>query len=394
MPDFVRALAAVRAVAAAAQGSRELPDPLSSVCAAVAESFSLQRVSLLRVVREEGDDLVEVAAAAVLSGGMLDLRGLLAESRALDRASRTGSIVFVEDARVEPSFAPEAVASLGLVSVVVVPLLSEGTVIGFLLGDRDGTAFRLDSEELDLLACIAVLVATLLEAELARAELRRLDVAKSQFVALASHELRNPIATVYGVLATLNNLGGTLREEQRVELRATAFGQATKLRRLADQLLDLSRLDALAMSLDPQPLGVRRALEEIVLMVAELRASEVAIEAAPDLEVPLDRLSLERVVANLLTNALHYGEPPVRIEAERRDRHLRIVVEDAGEGVPPEFVASLFDRFSRAQQSKDKLGTGLGLAIAQSFARAHGGEILYQDATPHGARFEFVVPVL
>ena len=350
-------------------------------------------MSLLRVFREEGEDVVEVAATAVLSGDVLDLGGLLAESPALDRAVRTGSIVFVDDARSEPSFAPERVESLPLVSVLVVPLLSEGTVIGLLLGDRDGMAFQLDSEERDVLACIGVLVATLLQAELACAEFRRLDVAKSQFVALASHELRNPIATVYGVLATLNNLGGRLREEQRVELRATALEQATKLRRLADQLLDLSRLDAIAISLDPQPLGVRRALEEIVLMVAELRASEVAIEAAPDLEVPLDRLSFERVVENLLTNALHYGEPPVRIEAERRDRHFRIVVEDAGKGVPPEFVASLFERFTRADRSTETLGTGLGLSIAQSFARAHGGEILYEDATPHGARFEFVVPV-
>lgn len=384
----------IRAVAAAAQGNQETADLLGRVCAAVADSFALQRVGLLHTTLES-PQAVWVVAAAGVSAGEFEL-GRIDENPALARAARTGSPVFIADARKEPSFTPEAVARLGAVSALVLPLVAEGKLIGFLLGDRAGTSFELEAERMDLLACIAVLVATLLEKELERRELERLDGVKSQFVALASHELRTPIATVYGILATLNNVGGKLREEQRVELRATALEQATRLRRLADQLLDLSRLDAVAMSRDPKPLRVRRTLEEIVLMVGELRASEVAIEADPDLEVILDRLSLERIVSNLLTNAMRHGEPPVKIQAIKQDRHLRVAVEDAGEGVPAEFVSSLFDRFSRAQPSKDRSteGTGLGLAIAQSFARAHGGEILYRDATPQGARFEFVIPVV
>ncbi|MDQ3162446.1 MAG: ATP-binding protein [Actinomycetota bacterium] len=395
MADLEQVLRPIRAVAEAAQGNQETRDLLGRVCAAVADNFALPRVGLLRTDAKSRQPVVVVVAAAGVAAGQFEL-WRIDENPALARAARTGSPVFIADARTEPSFTPEAVVRLGAVSVLVLPLLAEGRLIGFLLGDRAGTSFELEAEQMDLLACIAVLVATLLEKELERRELERLDVAKSQFVALASHELRTPIATVYGVLATLNNLGGKLREEQRVELRATAFEQATRLRRLADQLLDLSRLDAVAISLDPQPLGVRRTLEEIVLMAGELRASEVAIEAAPDLEVILDRLSLERIVSNLLTNAMRHGEPPVRIEAIKQDCHLRVAVEDAGEGVPAEFVTRLFDRFSRAEQSKDRIteGTGLGLAIAQSFARAHGGEILYRDATPHGARFEFVIPLI
>jgi two-component system sensor histidine kinase KdpD len=101
---------------------------------------------------------------------------------------------------------------------------------------------------------------------------------------------------------------------------------------------------------------------------------------------------LERVVTNLVTNALRYGEPPVVLTAEQRDRHLRIAVEDRGHGVPPEFVPALFERFARGPQGRPVRGTGLGLAIARSYARAHRGDLIYHDADPHGARFELVIP--
>jgi len=81
------------------------------------------------------------------------------------------------------------------------------------------------------------------------------------------------------------------------------------------------------------------------------------------------------------------------VQASRRDRHLRIAVEDRGDGVPAEFVPDLFERFSRSESARSTArGTGLGLAIARSYARAHHGELLYEPAQPHGARFEIVLP--
>ena len=106
-----------------------------------------------------------------------------------------------------------------------------------------------------------------------------------------------------------------------------------------------------------------------------------------------DRSALERIVSNLVTNACRYGAPPVTVRAERTDSHFRLSVEDRGHGVAAEFVPDLFERFSRSEGSRaGAVGTGLGLAIARSYARAHGGELLYEDATPHGARFMLVLP--
>jgi signal transduction histidine kinase len=393
--DLQRLLAPIREVAEVAQGDQAVPDLLRRVCTVVAVSFGLRRVGVLRSFARPEGEVVGVVAHHGAGEAVLGLHGWIDGSPALQRAASSGSTVFVGDARSEPSFPPEVVNGLGIVSGFVIPLFSQGRSIGFLLGDRGGTAFELSADELDLLACVGVLVGTLLEKELVREELVRLDEAKTQFVALASHELRTPIAAVYGLLATLHNVGGRLREEQRVELRSTAFVQAERLRTLAEQLLDLSRLDAASIRLNPQATPVRRMLEEIVLLVGEQRASEVAIDAAAGLKWVLDRAAFDRIVSNLLVNALRYGAPPVRIDARRCDRHLRLAVEDAGEGVPAEFVPSLFERFTRSERSAGQFsaGAGLGLSIARAYARAHGGEISYCDAVPHGARFELVIPV-
>jgi two-component system, OmpR family, sensor histidine kinase MtrB len=100
------------------------------------------------------------------------------------------------------------------------------------------------------------------------------------------------------------------------------------------------------------------------------------------------------MLSNLISNALRHGEPPVTVMAARRDTHLRLAVEDRGQGVRREFVPRLFDRFARSTESRGRTdGSGLGLAIAQAYARAHGGDIVYEPAVPHGARFELVIPL-
>ena len=93
-------------------------------------------------------------------------------------------------------------------------------------------------------------------------------------------------------------------------------------------------------------------------------------------------------ISNLVANAVRYGAPPIRIVAQQRDRHLRVAVEDAGSGVPEELEGKIFDRFARGGGAS---GHGLGLAIARAYARAHGGDLVY-DHRPHGARFELLIP--
>jgi two-component system sensor histidine kinase MtrB len=120
----------------------------------------------------------------------------------------------------------------------------------------------------------------------------------------------------------------------------------------------------------------------------------VRIEISDNLEALVDRTVFERVVSNLLTNALRHGSSPVVVTAAQTDNHFRLTVEDSGEGVPPQFIENLFERFSRSDEARARgLGSGLGLAIARSFARAHGGDLVHEHVRPHGARFALIVPV-
>jgi two-component system sensor histidine kinase MtrB len=89
-----------------------------------------------------------------------------------------------------------------------------------------------------------------------------------------------------------------------------------------------------------------------------------------------------------LINAVRYGDPPIHVKAEQRDRHIRIAVEDHGTGVPEELQPRLFERFARGDAAR---GSGLGLAIARAYARAHGGDLVYSPGE-RGARFELIVP--
>jgi signal transduction histidine kinase len=259
------------------------------------------------------------------------------------------------------------------------------------------------SEEFDLLGSLGTFALLAVERTRlfahereARLALEEADELKSQFIALASHELRTPAAVIHGLAQTLHMRGDELSASQVERLRETLHAQTDRMRRLVDQLLDLSRLEAGGIKIDPEPFWVRSRIEELVLTVASERTGEVTIDVPPDLEAVADPNAFDRIVSNLIVNALRYGSPPVSIVAEQRDRHFRLTVEDRGAGVAPEFVPQLFERFTRSdapgRESPGREGAGLGLAIAKSYAHAHGGDLLYEQATPRGARFRLVLP--
>jgi signal transduction histidine kinase len=226
-----------------------------------------------------------------------------------------------------------------------------------------------------------------------RLELERANEVMTSFIALAAHELRTPMTTIHGFVTTLHHLSDRLDEEQKATVRDALIQQTQRMANLVEQLLDLSRLDAAAIEIAPEPVHVRSQVEEIV-STAVADPSTVEIDVPNDAVAVVDRNVLDRIISNLVTNAFRYGEPPVRVYAERSDNHLRVYVEDSGNGVAPEFVPNLFERFTRSEGSRaSATGTGLGLAIARSYARAHGGDLVYEDAEPHGARFNVILPV-
>jgi signal transduction histidine kinase len=227
----------------------------------------------------------------------------------------------------------------------------------------------------------------------ARIALERADEVKTNFIALAAHELRTPMTTILGFVTTLHHLADRLDDEQKTSVRVSLLQQTQRMAALIEQLLDLSRLDAESIEITPERVDVHSQVDDIIQTAAADPAT-VHNNVPADTIAIVDRNALERIVTNLMTNAFRYGGTPVRVYAEQTDRHFRLTVEDEGNGVAPEFVPDLFERFTRSQDSRSVAGgTGLGLAIARSYARAHGGDLVYEDLIPHGACFRLVLPM-
>jgi signal transduction histidine kinase len=374
-PDTRTALDVIERVSVAGRGGVTPSVLLEDVCEAVADAFDFDFVGAVRY-DVEAEVVTEIACdRAAGPAGRADRH----RTASISLAQETQSLVLLTAGDVTSAF--------------VLPLISGDRCLAFLCGTREARGSLTEIDE-EALATVGVIAATLLEDALAREEMRELDVLKSEFIALAAHELRNPLSSIYGISVTLNEREGELAEPQRLALRDALLDQTTRMRTLVEQLLDLSRLDLAGVEIAPEPVRLRRKIEELVRPLAASRPDAVRIAVSPDLEAVVDPAALDRVLSNLVANSLRYGKPPITITATGQDRHLRLAVEDRGGGVPHEFVPRLFDRFARSSESHGRgEGSGLGLAIAQAYARAQGGEIIYEPAVPHGARFEVVIPL-
>jgi signal transduction histidine kinase len=283
----------------------------------------------------------------------------------------------------------------GVKSLLGAPLVTQGSLLGVIhVGTLHHRTFS--PEDTELLQVVADRVALAVGRALIHDELIRFTRLQREFVSFAAHELRSPAANIFGIAATLRARASQLASETVDELQETLYRQSDRMRRLVEQLLDLSRLEAATVAIAPVRIRLGPEIEEIVAATAGRDPKEVAVVVVPaELEVMIDPTALERVVGNLVANALNHGEPPVTISAEHLDRHLRIAVEDSGRGVSDDFVPFMFERFRRSEESRSgtPVGSGLGLAIARAYARALGGDLLYAPQGPEGARFELVVPV-
>ena len=359
---------------------------LQEACALAVASLGLQRALIYRLL--PGGELVPVVSSG--DGPPLETVGgnatLLDERPLFRRAFDGHGPVVVRGSGVDPILPKDGHASDER-TVIVAPLWGDRICLGFLAGE-DGL---LDADHIAEIGAYGDLVAAFLEQALEQERLTRLGDLKSHFIALASHELRAPVAVIHGIGVTLNQRRAQLHLDEMGQLHSVLNDQTEHLAHLVNQLLDLSRLEADAIELRKAEIRVKPVVETIVSAVAPEHADTIEIAVPHDLETQVDPDAFDRIVSNLVVNAIKYGAPPVTIAAEQKDTHFRLVVEDRGGGVGKDFVPRLFERFARADEQK-KGGSGLGLAIAQSYANAHGGELIYGDAEPRGARFELVLP--
>jgi signal transduction histidine kinase len=210
-----------------------------------------------------------------------------------------------------------------------------------------------------------------------------------RFTSDVAHELRTPLTALVGEASILREHLERMPPESRRPAELL-IQDVTRLRRLVDELMEISRFDAGRETVQEEP------VEVLPLLGAVLRArgwdGRVAVEGH-GLVLATDRRRLERIVANLVGNALEHGGRQVRVTVGR-DRHSAFVeVNDAGPGIPREHLPHLFERFYKADPSRAGTGSGLGLAIAMENARLLGGDIEVRSELGEGSQFRLILPV-
>jgi len=232
---------------------------------------------------------------------------------------------------------------------------------------------------------VVAVIRDMTEIRQAQRDLQRINEAMQDFVAAASHDLRTPLASVLGLASTLVSSDALTDEEQREFLEAILRG-AHRASRLVDDLLTISQIDADAVEVRTQPVGIARVTTD----AASLVGVEVEVSVPSDVVALVDPHHLERILVNLLTNAKLHGRPPIEVTAEPTDRTVTVWVTDPGDGVDPAFAPRLFDRFARADAGSS--GTGLGLSIVHGLALANAGEAVHEPSPGGGARLGVRLP--
>jgi len=229
-------------------------------------------------------------------------------------------------------------------------------------------------------------------------ELERLERIRKDFVANVSHELRTPLTAIRGYAETL--LDGALDDpEHRRRFVEVIETHAIRLNNIAADLLALSELDNGHPAEQPRPVLVQAAVEA-ALRTVEPAASERRVHlvcgAPGDIEIVGHRMRLEQALVNLVDNAVKFNRPDgeVRVDAERANGSIRIVVSDTGIGIPSSDLPRIFERFYRVDRarSREMGGTGLGLSIVKHAVEQMNGSVSVESELGKGSRFILVLP--
>ncbi len=227
---------------------------------------------------------------------------------------------------------------------------------------------------------------------------KEIDRMKSEFIAVASHELRTPMTSIKGsVDLILSGYAGDISTDTQ-ELLEIAQKNCDRLVRLINDILDLAKIEAGQIRLKLEPLDLTDAVERSMLGVraladqGEVRLTLYRPESLPLVEVDKDRI--EQVVTNLLSNAIKFSPPKgeVKVELELVDGCVQCSVADQGCGIPEDQLNAVFGKFQQVTNAKSKGGTGLGLAIVQALVNEHRGKIWVESRVNCGCRFVFRLP--
>jgi two-component system sensor histidine kinase ResE len=230
---------------------------------------------------------------------------------------------------------------------------------------------------------------------------KRLDSLRREFVANVSHELRSPLSLLQGYVEALAD-GLAEDEEQKQKYLNIVLDETLRLRRLVNDILDLSQLETGNMNMKTEPISIPdlvfRVTDRFVPLFEEQQKTLQVIVADDIPMINGDEDKLQQVLVNLLDNAAKYTpvQGTVKVSAEQKGAYVEISVADSGQGIPPGELAQVWERFYKVDKARTREGiggTGLGLAIAKNIVLAHLGQVEVTSELGKGAKFSFRIPI-
>jgi PAS domain S-box-containing protein len=401
--EATRRLESVQIITEAALSHTSIDELLDEMLTRIRAVLYVDTVAIL-LVEERGEELFAWAAKGLEEEVEQGLRLPVGRGFA-GRIVAAGHPIIIDDLDRADVLNP-LLREKGLKSLLGVPLLIEGRVIGVI---HIGTLHprRFNEEDTRLLQLIADRIALAIDhARLydverqARAEAEEASRAKDEFLATLSHELRTPLTPIIGWVHMMRS--GALSAANTEHGLAIIDKNCYALTRLINDLLDMSAILSGKMHIERRMIPIAAVVQEAVETVsAEAQRRAIEIEVVPfesdTVMVYGDRTRLAQVFWNLLHNAVKFSdtETRVRIVCESDSQEARVRVEDDGQGIGQEFLPFVFERFRQADGSKTRLygGLGLGLALVKSFVEAHGGKIVAMSpGLGRGSRFTVHLP--
>jgi two-component system phosphate regulon sensor histidine kinase PhoR len=234
-----------------------------------------------------------------------------------------------------------------------------------------------------------------------RSEARAAEQMRVDFVANASHELRTPLSTLIGYAETLRERTGEIDGDTRERFLSIVHDEAQRMQRVVEDLISLSRIEAEKFTTPTDAIDLEQLIDiavESARRMAEEKGSPLVCKVEADLPpVAADSAQILQVLDNLITNALRYGETgtPVTISAALEDAMVHVTVVDEGEGIAPEHLHRLTERFYRVDTSRSRSlgGTGLGLSIVKHIVERHRGRLTIESQLGRGTTAHVLLPV-
>ncbi len=385
------------------------PDELlQSVVDLAKESFGLYHAHIY-LANEAWNTLLLASGAGEVGRAMVAEQHAIAmdaEKSLVARAARERAALIVNDVQAEPDFLPNPMLPRTR-SEMAVPMIVGGNVIGVfdVQSERVGDFTAEDANIYTTLTSqvsVALQNARLYQEQAATVvQLRELDRLKSSFLANMSHELRTPLNSILGFSdVMLEELDGPLTENMSNDLKLIQKN-GQHLLHLINDVLDMAKIEAGRMNLNPEKFSVQETFEEVTSITSTMASEKniaLFIESDSDQEVQIvaDRTRIRQVMINLVNNAIKFTDTgKISIRATRRDDRVLIAVRDTGIGIPPDKLEAVFQEFTQVDTTTTRKvgGTGLGLPISRKLIEMHGGRLWAESTGVEGEGSTFFVDI-